>query len=453
MLTFAIVLPLAGTALQSEADLGESRPPNILVLVADDVAWEDLDSVYTPNIDRVAARGLRFTGFHSMPLCSPTRVAILTGRWPRRMGIGDSIDSYAPPDPDDNPTPPSELATLPKLLKQRGYRTCLVGKWHMGQASWTGTPQIEDAAGGPHAQGFDHWLAGSPGNVNRMGSGYEDWLRVDDGQLEQNETDYATRAMRDAALQWWVSTHGPKFLVVSLQAAHAPFHVPPPDMLPQRDPGDPIDTKDEMYRAMIQSVDTVLGDLLAHVAADDWTFFLSDNGTPPGVNGGGTRVKGTTLKRGLNVPLIVAGPGIPYAGEEVSALVSCVDLYATMAGLAGTGAPPASSYLGGEDSLSFAEAFERGSSWQGAREWVFSERYGMPQGGVPTAEDVMVRNRRWKLRQLRDDQLPDQDLLYDLANDPEERSPWIVRPGELGPDQQAAYDALVRILERLPPRL
>ncbi len=437
--------------LQLQVDPGppaRSRPPNVLVLIADDVGWEDLESVPMPQVDQLAARGLSFRGFHAMPLCAPTRVALWTGRWPRRMGVGDGVNSFAPPNPVGNPTPPSELVSLPKLLKQRGYRTCLVGKWHMGQASWVGSPNPEDIATGPHAHGFDHWLAGLPSNVNQGGSGYEDWFRVDDGDFTQNETDYATRAMRDAAVQWWTSTDGPKFLAVSLPAAHVPFHVPPPDMIPLWNPLVPIQSNTEMYQAMIQTVDTVLGDLLLHVGADDWVFFLSDNGTPSNVNGNRNTGKNTTYRRGVEVPLIVAGPGVRTLGEEVQALVSCADLYATIAAIAGTTPPGASTGLGGEDSVSFAGAFEQGRAWRGAREWVFGERFNLP--GTLREEDIMVRTERWKLRIVRDPRPPDEEFLYDLLRDPDELFPLL--EGDLNPDQREAYERLQRILARLPPR-
>jgi len=119
--------------------------PDVLLLVIDDVGWPDLASVPTPNIDAIAEVGVSYDRFYSMPSCSPTRYQILFGRYGRRDGIGRIVTSYLPPAPD-NPTPHHELLSLPKVAKSLGYRTAMIGKWHLGRDFLASTLEVMHAA-------------------------------------------------------------------------------------------------------------------------------------------------------------------------------------------------------------------------------------------------------------------------------------------------------------------
>ena len=253
------------------------------------------------------------------------------------------------------------------------------------------------------------------------GSGYTDWVRVDDQEVTR-ETEHATRVIRDAALRWWRETPAPRFLVVSTQVPHSPFHDPPPDLTPQRDRElHPVETDDDRYLAMLQSLDTILAAVRAELGADDWLFFLADNGTPPATNGNKGRGKKTTFERGVRVPLVVAGPGIGRPGARTAALTSCVDLYATIAELAGASRPDGVD--GGEDAVSFAGAFAAGADWAGARAWVMSEWFDPTAPERNRDRDLMIRDERWKLRQVGDARRrKNREFLYDLAADPEEQA-------------------------------
>jgi arylsulfatase A-like enzyme len=430
---------------------------DVLLVVSDDVHWTDLADVPTPSLDRLAAQGVRMLGHHSMPVCAPSRHALWHGRWPRRSAIGAGVNSYLPPGAE-NPTPPSELVSLPKLLKARGYRTCLVGKWHLGQASWSGDAASAGdlaAAYGPHGHGFDRWLAGSPANLSARGSSYHDWQRIDDGVVSQEQT-YATYAMVEAARAWWLDTEGPKLLALCLTAPHEPFHDPPPELVPGYSA--PPRNRRQQYLQMVGTVDWALGRMLEIVdPGRTLVVFVADNGTPPGINGSGERAKGTTLQRGVNVPLILRGPGVHHGSS--SALVSMVDIPASVYELA-TGrsfqeVQPAKAGLGFEDAWSFAgliSPLAPGDGRPTRRRWLMAETYD------PIEDDLMVRTERWKLRTYYHARRGPRggpiefEHLYDLEADPFEGSP-IDLAGTLSAEQAEAAHLLRRIRdEELPPR-
>jgi arylsulfatase A-like enzyme len=297
----------------------------------------------------------------------------------------------------------------------------------------------------PHLHGFDEFRAGALANLNSPGGGYDNWSRIDDGGTRYT-SEYATAAVRDETIRWWRATAGRKFAVVAFHAAHAPYHTPPPDLLPPHWP--PPRNNRQRFEAMIASVDIAIGQILAAIDLErTYVFFLSDNGTAQGVaSSGGSGpggvfndppedVKHTTFDGGIRVPLIVAGPGV--ARDKVSdALVSAVDFVATLRDVL-RAAPYGA---GAEDSVSFAASLsEPGRA--GARAFVFSEAYGADNDGL---DDQAVVTKRYKLR-IADGVLQ----LYDLVADPAEDQPLSF----LDPTNAAIRDAHLRILaEQVPPR-
>ena len=412
-------------------------PPSIVVCILDDVSWEDLEAAETPAIDVLREEGLAFRGFHSMPVCSTTRVSLWTGRLPRRMGIGEGVNHYRVPGPF-NPSPPMDLRTLPRILAGEGFATCLVGKWHAGTFAVDGdvVPERSALAVG----GFVHWRAGTPANLQAGGGkGYKSWFRVDDG-VGRVEKSYVTEAQAKAATDWWQETSGPKLLAVALNTPHPPFHRPPDGWRRSANHGQ---GRTGRYLAMVESADLVVEKLRRACDDTTWFFLVSDNGTPPGVNGAAGRAKTTTLDRGVRVPLIATGPGIDakLRGTELDALISCTDLYATLAELAGAPVPESG---GGEDSLSFAAAFRQGSGFVG-REFVVSERYPSNPSNLGEGDDLMVRTARWKLRVV-----DGVEAMYDLEEQPREGLPR--DPTKLEGAPREAYERLRAHLESLPPR-
>jgi len=360
--------------------------PNVVLVIGDDIAVADMARVSTPNLDSLAAGGAQFTRAYANPTCSATRRTILFGNW---HGT-ESGSVCASPTPR---TPSHGVLSFPGLMRDAGYRTALFGKWHVGAnrvGPWETAPQ---------SHGFDTWRAGLAMNVKQCGSNsYSDWIRADDG-VSRHSSEYNTIAIRDAFIEWWTNTPGPRFAVVAYQAAHTPFNRPPACILP-RDYS-PVETTRGQFETVVASLDFVIGEMLATVDLDDtWFIFVGDNGTPRTAAPIPARAKATTFERGIHVPLYLAHSAL--APVRSAALVHTVDLMATVAEIAGI------TIATTLDSRSFAPCltvpeFE-------PRGWVFcaAEQY----------DDRCIRTARFKLRIAQG-----VEELYDLQTDPHESSP------------------------------
>jgi len=421
-----MLLPSLFTLALSVAPL---ERPNVIVIVADDVGV-DMVSAYgesavapcTPNIDGLAAQGLLFRNAWANPVCSPTRAALLTGRYGFRTGIGEVVAN------NEHGLDLAET-TLPELLGK--YSSACIGKWHL--SGDLGTTH-------PNDSGFDHFAGLLRGSVND----YFQWPRVVDG-LGGISTTYATTAMTDDAIAWLQAQSEPWLLFVNYNAPHTPLHVPPSSLCPTGActspyctslPPNPTDR--QLGRAMMQALDTEIGRLLATVNGIDpsaYVFFVGDNGTagqlstPPFT---AQHAKGSLYEGGVNVPLIVRGPRVSHG--ESDALVAITDLYATIAQLAGA-------WSRAEDSVSLAPYFSRPDL--ALRTCVYAETYSPNHATGPfTSPERAVRDARYKL--IRRTGQPDE--FFDLAADPFETQDLF---GALDATEQAAYDSLVAELVAL----
>ncbi|HHO54219.1 MAG TPA: hypothetical protein ENK18_25955 [Deltaproteobacteria bacterium] len=314
---------------------------NVLVILMDDVGIDNVglygvgsDPPPTPNLDGLAERGVLFRNAWALPECSPTRASLLTGRYPRRTGIGSVLQmrgfvALA----DAEVTIPEVLATSPL-----GYRSALAGKWHLAPLLWPWRFH-------PAEQGFERHM-GSMDNLQarlRLWSdatfplGYYFWEKNTDGVLSW-ETTYATTETTDDALALMTELGEPWFVLLAYNAAHSPWDVPPPQLLTGPPPLDEI----ESFDAAITAMDTEIGRLLAEMPPDqlDRTTIvaLADNGTPQQVVEPPVPVwqsKGGWMEGGSRVPLIVAGPLVSRPGAVSDALVHVVDVLPTVAALAG----------------------------------------------------------------------------------------------------------------------
>ena len=225
--TYKDSVPDFGPAIPLAAPAGA---PNVLVIVLDDVGFGQLSSyggpIYTPNIDRLASEGLRYNNFHTTALCSPSRGALLTGRNHHEIGLA-AITEAATGYPGSNGTIPRSAATLAEVLKQNGYNTIALGKWHLA-------PYTAYTSAGP----FDHWPLGMGFEryYGFLGGETDQWapLLVQDNHfidapkrpgyhLSEDLVDHAISEIRD---QQQANTGRPFFMYLALGAAHAPLHAP-----------------------------------------------------------------------------------------------------------------------------------------------------------------------------------------------------------------------------------
>lgn len=378
---------------------GAPQPPNILLLLMDDMGWGDL-GVYgepsreTPNLDRMAAEGMLFPNFYTAnPLCSPSRAALLTGRLPIRNGFyttsGHARNAYTPQEIVGG-IPDSERL-LPELLKEAGYVSKIVGKWHLGHR-----PQFH-----PLKHGFDEWF-GSPNchfgpYDNRARPNipvYRDWEMV--GRyyeefpinLKTGEANLTQIYLQEALdfIRRQQAARRPFFLYWAVDATHAPVYASKPFLgTSQRGRyGDAVREIDDSVGKILHSLQD-LG-----IAESTFVFFTSDNGAAlisapkqGGSNGPFLCGKQTTFEGGMREPAVAWWPGRIPAGQVSHQLGSIMDLFTTSLSLAGL-EPPRDRAI---DGLSLLPAMLQGQLMD---RWVPAGRSPLPLSLPRVAEPVPV---------------------------------------------------------------
>lgn len=324
-------LPLLAFPLLLPAD--PPPKPNIVVILADDLGYADVGfnggkEIATPGIDRIACSGARLAQFYVQPLCSPTRAALLTGRYPMRYGLQVGVVR-----PWESRGLPLGERTLPSALKEAGYQTAIVGKWHLGH---------NDPAYLPTRRGFDRQYGHYCGAIDYFThdrDGGHDWHRDDRASRDQG---YSTHLIAQEACRIIRERQKgkPLFLYIPFNAVHSPHQVPDDYMKPYAALKEPRQT----YAGMVAAMDNAIGQVLDTIEAeglkhDTLIFFSSDNGGPsPGrvTDNGPLRAgKGTLYEGGARVCACVSWPGKIPSGITIDGSFHIVDLYPTFLRLAG----------------------------------------------------------------------------------------------------------------------
>lgn len=340
-----------------------SSQPNIILILADDLGYGDLkcygaSDMNTPNIDRLAAQGVRFTNFYSNGgECTPTRAALLTGRYQQRVGglecaIGlNNVGRYPDAARLNNTHDlglPADYNAIPSVLKAVGYNTALIGKWHLGY----------ETKFQPNAHGFDFTLGPLGGGVNyflhclpvgmflgHMVHGKHDFYR--NGQEHHREGYYMTDLITDEAVNWINNQKRdtPFFLYLPYTAPHKPYQGPDdysPNKLTPEEEG--IGSR-EKYITMVEELDDGVGKIMAKlkeegIEENTVIIFFSDNGPAgPGSAGPFRDNKGTLYEGGIRVPCIIKWPGHINPGIVSDQVAIGMDLSASMARIAKATAP------------------------------------------------------------------------------------------------------------------
>ena len=416
-----------------------AQVPNVLLVVADDVGVDAItcyglgsNPAPTPTIDALAARGVRFSQAQACPLCSPTRASLLTGRHAFRTGVGTALGS-------GNGLAASEVL-LPEILTPNGVQTALVGKWHLGNDQGSLTPTVE---------GFGSFTGAIGGTLNS----YYAWPRVANGVSAQSTT-YATTDNVNSALAFIAATQQPWFVMVSFNAGHSPYQAPPAALHTQNLTGlNPATTPIPFFRAMVQSLDTELGRLLASLPLatlnNTNVIVLGDNGTTGQVTEApftAAHAKNTVYQGGVRVPLIVAGPAVGGAPRVEPALVHVVDLFATIASLHGVNARaavPAAVVLDCVD----ATPLLLGAGQTPVRSYSYSQEFTGTAAMATSGDSEMMRSSQFTLLRFLGPNLTVREELYDLSADPFETNDLLLQP--LSAAARAAYTALSREVARL----
>jgi len=331
MLTLLALCPL----LVLPQETAPARP-NVVVILADDLGYGDLGchggSLPTPNIDRLASEGARFTqAYAAAPVCTPSRAGLFTGRYPAAFGVQANTGTNKVARKRGNGAP-GEVVMLPERLEPLGYHSGLVGKWHLGLKE--GMEPID--------QGFDEFFGFMAASHRYLPvtAGDTKMMRGKETEAEY-ETEFLTDAFARESEAFLARNRArPFFLTVSLSAPHNPYEAT--EELLQRFPN--LEGEAQAYAALVSSMDDAVGRILAalvkeNLAETTLVFFASDNGAmleeSPGTNAPLSMGKAFLFEGGIRVPLIARWPGHVAPGTTITTPVSLLDVSATTLALAG----------------------------------------------------------------------------------------------------------------------
>ena len=347
----SIVAALSAGLLVASPLAAADAPPNILVILADDLGYADVGfqgckDIPTPELDALAASGIRCSnGYVSHPFCSPTRAGLLTGRYQQRFGH-ENNPAWLPDDPKVGL--PLSQTTLPQTLKSAGYATGCVGKWHLGAH-----PSFH-----PNRRGFDEYyglLGGGHVYLPGLKGGVEYTIPMDRNGQPEPLRGYLTEELgREAAAFIERRQSAPWFLYLAFNAPHTPLQATDP--LLERVSGIPDETR-RKYAALVVGMDDAIGQVrrvLAKTgqAENTLVFFFSDNGGPVDVTHSSNAplrgAKGNLFEGGVRVPFVISWPARLAKGGTFDQPVSSLDVFATAIAVA-KAQPPAGQPLDGVD--------------------------------------------------------------------------------------------------------
>jgi len=407
-------LSLALGAVCALPALAAEKKPNILYIVSDDQGWKDVgyhgSDIKTPHIDKLAATGARLEQFYALPMCTPTRAALMTGRYPLRYGLQTlvipSAGAYGLP---------TDEWLLPQALKEAGYQTAIIGKWHLGHT---------DQKRWPRQRGFDYQYGPLIGEIDYFTHETHhvvDWY-LNNKKLK--EKGYSTTLLGNAAVKL-INGHDPVtplYLYLTFNAAHTPYQATPEYLDQYKHITDP---SRRAYAGSITAMDDQIGrvlDALAKKRMRDNTIivFQSDNGGTrnkmfagevdvtkvkiPCDNGPYREGKGSLYEGGTRVCALVNWPGHVKAGV-VDGMIHVVDMYPTLARLAGA-------------STAKCKPLDGLDVWP-----TISEGAASPRTELVYNVEVFragVRQGDWKL--IWRSTLPSTQELYNIAQDPSEKN-------------------------------
>ncbi|MFK7735228.1 MAG: sulfatase [Pirellulaceae bacterium] len=405
-----LLVCIVATARPSRAN--DSERLNVVLILVDDLGWMDLscqgsDYYQTPNIDRLAEQGMRFTNaYAACAVCSPTRAAVMTGRWPARVGVTDwirarfqrgvktpeqTLDTYVGGPKRKLLCPQNpfwmehEEVTLAEYLKPAGYANCHIGKWHLGDPAWY-----------PTNQGFDLNIAGC--DIGQPPSYFDPYFHAkynfDDQLQPRTKGEFLTHREADEAQKFIVDhKDDPFFLFYCPYAVHTPIQaIPEVAAKYKRDDKKEINAK---YAALTESVDDAVGTIMdtleeQGLADNTLVIFTSDNGglKGPTDNSPLRSGKGYAYEGGIRVPLIVRWPNNVTAGTVSNEVVTSVDYLPTVLEAVGQPVPE------NVDGSSLVSHLQSGGSQALERESVI---WHFPHYRHAPGPYSIIRSGPWKL--------------------------------------------------------
>lgn len=405
--------------------------PNIVVILTDDQSYGELSChgnpfLRTPNLDRLHAQSVRLTQFHVSPTCAPTRAALLTGKHEFRSGVTHTIF--------ERERLSLRAATLPETLRKGGYTTGIFGKWHLG----------DEAGYLPDRRGFDEMFIHGGGGIGQTYPGscgdapdntyHDPWILHSDRFVKSKG--YCTDIFFDRAAEW-IERQGTNrfFAWISPNVPHDPFITPGAEW-ESRYRAAGLSTNAIRYYAMIEHLDAAVGrfmERLDRYDANTLVIFMTDNGHSVGslFNAGMRAMKGTPYQGGIRVPSFWRWPGRLPEGTDRSETTAHIDVFPTLAELAGVPVP------GEIEGRSLLPIMARPHSdplghWPDRFLYTHLGRWETGQSEAAKYKGAAVRKGRFKL--------VNHTELYDLHADPGETNNIIAAQPDIAAQFQTAYE-------------
>lgn len=423
-----LIPSLATCLLLAAQAFAEPSKPNIVFVLFDDMGYgepgcyREGSKLKTPNIDRLAAEGMRFTDAHSASaVCTPTRYGLLTGRYPSRIGQYGVLTTY------DKPIIPKSRLTVASFLKQQGYETACIGKWHLGM-DWDGIPQNQKnvpvgskVVSGPNAAGFDYFYGFT--HARNIGTIIEQDRVVENVKEVENQPRMIAKAVE------WIGKRGadkPFFLYFPMCPPHTPV-VPAPEFAGRSGAKDEV-KKDPQYGDWVYQGDHMLGQLLdalekKGLAGNTLVIATADNGAAGRAYAPLRASKTSIYEGGHRVPFVARWPGKIKPGSVSDQTICLNDLFATSAEIIGVELPENAA----EDSVSILPALT-GTAKAPLREATVHQSM---------SGDLALRKGPWKLVFLKSGKRE----LYHLDND-------IGETKDLAVENPEVVQELVALMER-----
>ena len=422
----------------------EKQKPNIIIVITDDQGYGDLSvhgspDVLTPNIDKLHEQSIRFTDFQVRPTCSPTRSALETGRTPFKNGITHTI--Y------ERERMTLDAVTLPQMLHEAGYVTAIFGKWHLG----------DEDDHQPENRGYDRVFIHGAGGIGQKypcscadvpGNSYFSPVIKDQSHFVKTNG-FCTDVFFDEALKF-ISLNGeqgnPFYARISTNAPHGPFVAP--EKYKKKFAEEGYGSNAQGFYGMIENIDDNMGLLMQKL--EEWDLadntvliFMSDNGkalhsdqggayssNSPAYNAGMRGYKGTVHEGGTRVPFFVRWPAKWHGGRDIDVLACHIDIYPTLAEIAGVELP-VPEQVEGRSLLPLLN--DLNVDWPDRFRVFHTGRW--PVGDEPNDyqhKNFAVRNERFRLIGM--------DKLYDIQVDPGETTNVIVQHPEVVKEMMKFYD-------------
>ncbi len=408
------------------------KHPNLVIFVADDLGWNDVgyhgSVVETPNINGLVADGVELDRYYSYPICGPTRVALMTGRNPIRLGATGNFK-------EDVPGLDLGEHLMPQSFKAAGYQTFCLGKWHLGGF-------IDDAYL-PHNRGFDHFyghLHGSsePYRHTVPSTGKPDWQR--NGVQLNEEGKYCTDLLADEAVKLLRNRDKsrPVFLYMPFHVVHTPLREPPTPKAEKYAAKGVTDQRRQILATMVDAMDAAIGRVLDTIDTEGMrdntlVLFASDNGGAEDKGGASNDPlrgeKGQLWEGGIRVPAAMRWPGVLAAGHKCRQVISVMDWFPTLT--AALGVEPQNK-----------RPFDGKNLWPAIRDG----KEVPPEEIVIAKGDAVILDGEWKLVQVRE---TGRNLLFRINDDPSEERDLSAEHPEVVRELSARIKAMTDLM---PPR-